>query len=591
MQCIVRHSPIYKCQNRERHPSRRADLTHGRDLPYDPSVFLSAEKLMNSRIGAKLETLPPRRILSPTDYGYLLALLAISIFLHVWLVVRTTVTARDGIEFARIAINLTNPKAAPPKNDPQRTRTLSDVLEEAVHPPGYPAVIAATLQIVRRVSNAELPTQALRSAQIASIIAGILLIFPTYWLGRILLDSRFVGFAGAAFFQTLPTVSHVTSDSLSEAWYMLFATTSLLFAIRGLRRWSTLMFLIAGAFAALAYLVRPEGTMIVMVTGLAIVGLGVFRLRPRLQALGRLTALLAAFFVVGGPYMLAIGGFSNKETFSKLMSLWKGMPDRPRGALPQNPPQALRPVGSPELFAAWSAGGNRYVTSSWAAIKELSKACHYGIFVMGVLGLYLVRNRFREDPGFMLLGYLGIVNFAVLCAVFIARGYVSERHTLMLVLLICIFAATALYPLTSRFGEHSRTIILGLVLLLLAVNIPGSLKSPHANRTGHPHAGKYLAEHVQPNELVIDPFSWAEWYSGRSLYSVPKIQQADEVARWAILEPGASNHSRLPLYEAALNVQKDRDNPAKLVYWWPEDVPKEIAHEKAKVVVYRQQVK
>jgi hypothetical protein len=55
-----------------------------------------------------------------------------------------------------------------------------------------------------------------------------------------------------------------------------------------------------------------------------------------------------------------------------------------------------------------------------------------------------------------------------------------------------------------------------------------------------------------------------------------------------VLETGKSPHSRLPRYEGALNVVNDGKNKAKLMFWWPE-VPEPEAHEKAKVLVYRQE--
>lgn len=532
---------------------------------------------MNGHVGAKLEVVAPRRIVSPADAGYLLVLLAVSLGLHAWLVSRIQVTARDGLAFARIALELSQARVTP-AHDGDTRKGVQEVLKASQHPPGYPLAVLGTWQVVRQFSAADLPTQVLKSAQVVSLIAAALLVVPTYWLGRMLFGSKFIGLAAALLFQTLPSIAHLTSDTLTESLYLLLASTALLFGVRGLRRRSVGMFLLCGVFTALTYLVRPEGVMFLLAVGVTVAGLGVVRAWTRTEAVGKLLALGISFALTALPYMLVIGGFSNKNSVQQFM----------HGAPPPAWQQPHGAVRSPLLVADFYGQGSKPVWAATAVMKETSKAAHYGVFALGLVGLLAHRRRVAADPGLAVLLALAAVNLSVLAALAFKQEYVSERHTVLLVLLLSLFAAAALRPVWHSFGVTWKHGPCALLALLVAGAVVPALKPPHETRLGHPHAGRYLAEHVGPQDAVIDPFCWAEWYAGRTLYGVPDDPKPPK-ARWVVIEPGKSPHSRLPRYQDAVNVVNDKHNVAKLMYWWPETVPESEATEKAKVLVYRQQ--
>ena len=71
------------------------------------------------------------------------------------------------------------------------------------------------------------------SAQVASAVAGVLLMIPLYLLARRVLD-RNTAFAAAAVFGVLPGFVEVTSDAISDGLFWLTAVTSLWFAVRAL---------------------------------------------------------------------------------------------------------------------------------------------------------------------------------------------------------------------------------------------------------------------------------------------------------------------------------------------------------------------
>jgi hypothetical protein len=163
----------------------------------------------------------------------------------------------------------------------------------------------------------------------------------------------------------------------------------------------------------------------------------------------------------------------------------------------------------------------------------------------------------------------------------------------VLVLIGCVFAVAALEPLTVALASlpkigrlwSGRFAPMGLLLTVVAVALPMTLKPLHDHRIGHKYAGEWLAKNVSEDEVyvLIDPFEWAQWYFGRALHYIPQ-DPADAKIKYAILddkEEHAEAHSRLARMQAAKDI-KDNGNSV-VVYHWPEDVPVS----EAKVKIYK----
>src|SRR5439155_10473909 len=187
----------------------------------------------------------------------LLVLLAAGI--RVWQLAHTEVAARDSIGFIRIAWQL-------------HQHPLSEwpgVLRHAQQHPAYPLTILAASAPLRGLDLREADRMRL-GAQLASALAAVLLVLPMFCLGRDLFDRR-IGFGAAVLVQCLPVSGRILADGLSEAVFLLFATSAMLWSVRALRRpRAGKDFALAGFFGGLAYLTRPEGALIVLATGLVL---------------------------------------------------------------------------------------------------------------------------------------------------------------------------------------------------------------------------------------------------------------------------------------------------------------------------------
>jgi hypothetical protein len=331
--------------------------------------------------------------------------------------------------------------------------------------------------------------------------------------------------------------------------------------------------------------------MVAVAVGAAAAWLGLTRRWPRDLAVGRLTALAVGVALVAVPYMLLIGKVTNKPGPQQILNpndpgndpLWKT-----RGKEPAQAPV----TGGPVFAAFWndSAKGRMPAEAVAAAMvaEELTRSFFYAPLAVVAFGLVALRRQVAASPGAWVLLVLAGLNLAVLMLLGTKVGYVSGRHTLLLVLVGCVFAGAALEPLAAALARLPRIGHLwagryapaALLVALVAAALPATLKPLHPQREGHKHAGKWLKEHAAPEDAIIDPFCWAEWYAERALYYVPADPPAAKV-HYVVLDDKMrpDEHTRLP----RLNLAKEVAASGTVVYWWPEDVPQE----KAKVRVFK----
>jgi hypothetical protein len=534
---------------------------------------------MVDEVGGQLEAVPARRSLFGPDYVRLAVLLAVGAAVHFWLVTHTAIPARDALAYTRIALNMSHPNATAEQGHP---RQRIEVVRDAIHPPGYPVAIWVTEKLLRGNSDRSLAERGLFAAQLANAIPAVLLVVPLYLIGRILF-SRNVGFAGALLFQVLPVPARITSDGLSEGLYLLVLGVAVLLAVRAARRPGVGGFLVCGVATGASYLVRPEGLLVAFAAGAVILAAGLTRRWPRDLALGRLAALVVGVALVAVPYMVLIGKLSNKTTTEHLMDPFNN--NRGRLGL-WDVREGRAPGAAGPLFAAWwnpekDAGKNKPLWAAGAVWGEVIKSLHYVVGALALFGLIAHRRQlFAPDPGMWVLLALGALNLLLLVYLAACAGYVSERHTVLFVMLACVLAGSAIGPLArfvSDVPSLGRLVVwpgalpATLLVALVASALPYTLKPMHPHREGHKHAGLWLAENMEKGDHLIDPLSWAEWYAGLTLHRTAEYKGRPEHV-WVVVERGkGSPHSRIPQWERAVQITTGRTP----VYRWPENAPPE----------------
>jgi hypothetical protein len=421
------------------------------------------------------------------------------------------------------------------------------------------------------------------SAQLASALAGVLLILPMYYLGRELFDRR-VAFWACLLFQCLPSSGKVMGDGLSDTLFLFFACSAFWSACVALRRGSWLYFALTGLAGGLAYLTRPEGALVVGVTGLVLLGLQVSRRwrRSWRSVLANGTALSAAALAVMVPYMILIGGITVKNTPNIMINQqrpdadWEGQL-RPRASSKQLTP------GSP-LFAIWWVPElsdvenlladtkdwsqllhikppSRYLWALKAVYVEMGKGFFYVAWLPALLGLWWFRDVFRRVPGAWVLALTCLFLTALLYRVAEKMGYLSDRHLLLVILCGSYWAVAAVGVLGERLASGMRRInpawaesrltdgqvwSVGLLLLLTASPLPRTLERLHAERAGFRTIGHWLAEHTLPGDFIEDPYCWANYYAGRVFVEGSTNLPAEQPrCYYVVLEESQNKHPHL----------------------------------------------
>ena len=504
------------------------------------------------------------------DLAPLALLLVLAAGVRLWHLTHTEVAARDSIGFIRQAWQL-------------RHRPWADVLRQAEQHPGYPfAVLAVSGPVRQFVTGPDALTMQL-SAQLASSLAGALLVIPMFYLGKALFN-RAAGFWAALLFQCQPAGGRVLSDGLSEATFLLFAATALLFAVRGLRTGSPLRLALCGLFGGLAYLTRPEGALIVAATGLVLVGaqaVGRWR-RPWRQTTAGAAGLGLAALVVGGPFVAVTGQLTVKPTGKIVIEARAAPPPPEPGTLAAGQP--LLAVWHPEKDVEGSAS-RRLGWGLKVTVLEVIEAGSHITWLPALAGLWWYRGRLRHDPGPWAVLLLCLVLGLVLWRVAVKVGYLSDRHALLLVLCSTFWAAAGMRALpywlvaaarrrpgwvrlsqaveSARFRRWAPGLLL---LALAAAGLPKTLQPLHTNRSGFRDAGLWLAEHTHPTDLITDPYCWTHYYAGRVFLegTRPPVPPGHRPTEYLVFESSGNEHPNLRVH-AQVKARKDE---GEVVYRW-----------------------
>ena len=460
------------------------------------------------------------------------AVVLFAVILHAIAIYQTLLPAQDGLKFIRIAREF-------------QSQPWADVVRGSDAHPLYPALIALAEPLVARFTGSG-PAAWRTAAQIVAVIASIGLILPIYGLTLMLFDRRIACMA-AALAVLLPRAAELGHDTLSDSLALMCTFLALWQGARALRRcdWQSAAF--AGLAAGAGYLARPEVILVPCAIALAWVA-GLVR-EPRPRAIARVPALLILLFgafTVVGSYTLVKGEISEKLAVRLTASLGakhntgRRAPEQlPRGL--DDPRWDFSPKEEGERIPIHGAGNAvaRIVGKWWEELCWL-------FAVMTVWGL--ARQRFirgigldRDPSDASVIERRLLLVFAILYGAALVRhsvllGYLSGRHIMALVYVSLPWAAAGSFVCARGIAVKlcwTRTVCRRAAVLatglIVAVSIVVQMQPSHLNhlsRSGHWAAGRWLAEHADPRELVLDTRGWARFVSGHAGYDYWHVRQA-----------------------------------------------------------------
>jgi hypothetical protein len=501
----------------------------------------------------------PSRLSLVRDARLVAVLLLIAVSLRAWQVTHTEVAARDSIGFIRQAWHF-------------RDHSLVEVLRSSEQHPGYPMMIVAVSWPTRHFGSGSEAALMQLSAQLTSAVAGVLLVLPMFLLGKALFN-RAVGFGAALLFQVLPTSGRVMADGLSEGTFLLLAATALWLGVIALRGRSKLLFGLAGLAGGLAYLTRPEGAAVVAATGAVLLGMQIKKAWRRSWSQMAIcgVCLLAGWALIGGPFMAVTGKFTIKNTGNQILR-----PDKVESDAPTPPDQKEASVKVDLPQASWVSGiwESRW---SWGARKlgtELLKGFFYVAWVPALLGMWWRRGRLGRTPGLWVLLLVSAALLLVLYRVATFMHYLSDRHTLLMILCACYWSAAGVLAIGWRLADWFRTRLVrnevtirpifalsqslardprfwsGLLLVsLTSATLYKNLEPLHANRKGFRDAGQWIALHTDKSDEVIDPYCWTHYYAGRVFLEEqpPEVPPGHCRVWYVVVDESGNEHPRLKI--------------------------------------------
>jgi hypothetical protein len=459
----------------------------------------------------------------------LLAVVLLAAVLHAISIARSFLPAQDGLKFIRIARQF--------QNDP-----WPDVVRDTDQHPLYPALVAVVEPVIAVFRGAGPDTWRI-AAQVVASLASLAILFPLFGLTRSLFDERIASMA-VVIYALLPVPAEVGHDTLSDSLGLLAIVLSLRYGALALRSGDWRLALAAGLAGGVGYLARPEAALAPLAVSLAWVYTAARRLRsrtvivsPALLALG-----LSVLFLVGG-YALVKGQVSEK------LALRNGAALGSQQAVIRTVPQLLpRGLNDPRWDFSPKEDSDRTPIRhplralEWMAIEWWDELC-WGFAVMTIWGLArqrfilgLCRNREAVDSGQaerLVLAAFAAVFMLVLLRHTSALGYLSGRHTLPLVAISAPWAAAGTFvcmrglgvklPWSPRLAWAIAGVGTCLVILTLALY---QLRPGHPTRGGHFAAGRWLAEHARPGDMVLDTRGWARFISRAPGYDYWHVRQA-----------------------------------------------------------------
>ncbi len=485
-----------------------------------------------------------------------------------WLSSRTAIFFDDGIRYITQAQGLAR-------------GSVTDGLLKAVDHPMYPAAIA----FAHKAMGGDSPRDWQKAAQMASVLIGMLLVFPLYLVGLELFGDR-AAWLGVFLTFCVPLTGHVFADVLSEGTFLLFWMWGLYAALRFLREGRFYWLPPTILFAGLAYLSRPEGLLLPAALVAALFLLP-FMKSTRMNwprwwvAVG---VLVIGPVVIVGPYIAAKGGIGTKPAVRRLLGTEaKSAPDAVERAKP---------------LEAGQSTFRTYAEASKAVVSALREATTTPLLLLSGFGLFLSLKRTwtTRARSWLFLAIIASAACLALIRLHATGGYCSPRHAMVLALPLILAAAAGLdrlltaVPIPSAWlglkaeeqfaaGPLVWVLVLGGFLTAYRARL---VEPINFSKAGYQEAGEWVAKNVPTGAKVVDVTGLSLYYSGHPGYTFATLIEApgDPNLRWVVVR---DNHLKGPwTYCKKLSALVEGLTPI-------ETFPKDAKPGQAKVYVYHRE--
>jgi 4-amino-4-deoxy-L-arabinose transferase-like glycosyltransferase len=446
---------------------------------------------------------------TPTHIARIVLLMAGAAGLCGWIAANATIMSTDGLRYIHQAQELEGGKTF-------------QALFRSIDHPAYPLAISA----VHRLIGGDGPVDWQRAAQVASVIAGALLVIPLYLVALEMFGASSAWLAVVLSF-LVPVTGHVMGDAMSESLFLLFLFSGVWTSIRFLKegRFSWLPPTIL--FAALAFWVRPDA---LVLPAALVATLGVIPLMRSTRLLWPRWWKAVAFLVIGpacliAPILASKGSLATKPAVMRVLGLG------PRSAalaverkVPLDPNQST---------------AKTYVLAARAMAMAVRDSVTIPLLPLALLGLILSWPPGERGRPWVFLSILMVAWGLALIRLHATGGYCTPRHAMILAYPLIASAAFGFERLITSIaipgrwlGQVDGRYRLGpiawiAVLAALVVAYKPEIEAPINNQfVGYRYAGGYIEENVPPDEKVVDLTGWSLFYGKRTGYTFANLIEA-----------------------------------------------------------------
>ncbi|MDY7030652.1 MAG: glycosyltransferase family 39 protein [Thermodesulfobacteriota bacterium] len=407
-------------------------------------------------------------------------------------------------------------------------------LEFAFHPL-YPITIAIFSHFIHDTQLA---------AQLISIISGSLLVIPVFFLGRKLFNHS-IGFITGLLVAFHPHLVRKSVDVLSESLYILFFMMCIYIGWSAIKRGKSLLYFLAGAFGALAYLTRPEGL-------IALVGIGIWifiiRLKERSlsnkKVLTSLFLLLFGFTVFASPYLMYLRGETGHWTLTKKKSTLKLMGIDTNGdesskidknnsnteySVKQNTKYLWNEdenIQQPPIHV-YSGIRSENLKRSYEFLSRLIDAFHPLLFLFCLIGIYASRGIRRYDKAHLFVFSICIIYLLIAYSLLLNYGYISRRHLLPAIVMSLFWTAIGIQEsqrwrikniLKPRESKYFRpkTIFTFMVIFTVVFLLPKTLKPQRVEKIWIKETAQWLQSISSKKPKILSHDPRIDYYAGGS---------------------------------------------------------------------------
>ncbi len=432
-------------------------------------------------------------------------LLVIALGIGIYLILTTTLIAKDGVSYIHYAKALSS-------NPLETVRDCSDYAPPE-YTPGYPFLILLTHRVANLFGRFSSVLSWIYSAQSVTLLCRLLALIPLYLIGKLIVGNK-LSFWAILILVILPGPAKLGSDALRDWPHMLFLATGFLFLFWAARYGKWLMFGLVGVVAGLGYMIRPMCAQL-LVYGVLWLIFNIFKREhkyslSRTKIVGGLALLVIGFAVVASPYMKIRGEILP----ARLQQIIESFSYR---------------YDSDEIS---KQNGNIYqaklvpadvAKALWKLVDKISANLMYFFIPFLFVGMYYYFCKKPENESVFFITAFILLNIAGLILRYCIGSALSSRYVLPLTAFTIFFVPVGLQVLgreidkllcktickNDRLEEGARRWFFILLVVGLTICLPKLFRPIRIEKKDYRTAAEWLNKNTPENSLLaisgIDP--------------------------------------------------------------------------------------